>query len=571
MMLRYWYVVIVYLLFTWTFVSADEWQTGLIEIAYEGSDAIFANPERGFYRWREGRLGSNPLTLSDLQTNVRNLDYSLIIRLYYLPEFRDQDLDEQILDLIQTDFDVMREAGIKAILRFRYSKSETEPDAPLEIVQRHLDQLKPLFEKNYDIIAVVQAGFVGAWGEWHASSNNLTSLSNKRAVLSKLLEVLPPERMTQLRYPSDKMSIYTTQDALVPEQAYDNSDIARTGHHNDCFLASPTDVGTYRISAIYEKNYLHLDNRYVPMGGETCRVREGERYKCETALVELEQMRWSFLNRDYYSGTIGSWITDGCMDEVQRRLGYRFSLLEGRYSDSVKRNSEFHTEINITNHGWAAPYNPRGLELLLRNVVDGTIYFTELPEDPRFWLGGDTVRVNASIGVPSTIPAGDYELLLHFPDPTESLYGRPEYSIRLANSDVWENESGYNDLLHTLTVEEEISGDGYESGLVFRLFGTPSVIGRKGTRLPESTRLFGNYPNPFNPVTTIRYKLGIDEKVKLKIYNSLGQKVNVLVDEVQRAGVYDVPFDASGLASGTYFFRLSTSSFTESRSMMLLR
>jgi hypothetical protein len=570
-MLRYLYICAVCILLSWVIVTADARDTDLTRITYEGSDAIFANPERGFYRWREGRLGRSPLTLSDLQSNVRNLNYSLIIRLYTLPEFRDQDLNQEILDLIQADFNVLRQAGVKAVLRFRYSTRETEPDAPLAIVERHLDQLKPLFEENYDVIAVVQAGFIGAWGEWHASSNNLTSLSNKRAVLAKLLEVLPAERMTQLRYPSDKMSIYTTQDALIPEQAYDNSDIARTGHHNDCFLASPTDVGTYRISAIYEKNYLHLDTRYVPMGGETCSVREGERYKCPTALVELEQMRWSFLNRDYYSGTLGSWITDGCMDEVQRRLGYRFSILEGRYTGSVKRNSSFLAEIDITNHGWAAPYNPRGFELLLRNKNDGTIYFTELPEDPRFWFGGDTVRVAVSIGVPAFLPAGTYDLLVHFPDPTERLYGRPEYSIRLANAGVWESETGFNDLLHTVIVEDETSDEGYEPGLEFRLFGTPSSVGENDVLLPESNRLLGNYPNPFNPVTTIRYRLGMEENVKVKIYNSLGQKIRVLVDELQGAGMYDIPFDADGLASGIYYYRISTESFTESRSMMLLR
>ncbi len=570
-MSRYPYVFIACFLMSGAILSADVRDNDLTHITYEDSDANFANPERGFYRYREGRLGSNPLTLSDLQSNVRNLNYSLIIRLYYLPEFRDQDLSEAILDLMQADFNVLREAGVKAILRFRYSKNETEPDAPLAIVERHLDQLKPLLEENYDVIAVLQAGFIGAWGEWHASSNNLTSLSNKRAVLSKLLEVLPPERMTQLRYPSDKMSIYTTQDALVPEQAYDYSDIARTGHHNDCFLASPTDVGTYRISAIYEKNYLNLDTRFVPMGGETCSVREGERYKCPTALVELEQMRWSYLNRDYFSGTLGSWVTDGCMNEVQRRLGYRFALIEGRYSDSVKRNSSFLAEIDITNHGWAAPYNPRGFELLLRSNSDGTIYYTELPEDPRFWLGGDTVRIAASIGVPASIPSGTYDVLLHFPDPTERLYGRPEYSIRLANAGVWESGTGFNHVLHTVIVEDELSDEGYGPGLEFRLFGTATSVGGDGVLIPESNRLLGNYPNPFNPVTTIRYRLEAEENVKLKIYNSLGQKIRVLVDELQSAGMYDISFNAQGLASGIYYCRLSTKGFTESRSMMLLR
>ena len=59
---------------------------------------------------------------------------------------------------------VARKAGIKIILRFAYSIAMDEPDAPLSVILQHLDQLKPILQENKDVIAVLQAGFIGSWG-----------------------------------------------------------------------------------------------------------------------------------------------------------------------------------------------------------------------------------------------------------------------------------------------------------------------------------------------------------------------------------------------------------------------
>jgi hypothetical protein len=437
------------------------------EITYFPTEENFPNPERGFYDFTRVRVGDDPISLSDLQ-EVRKNNRSLIIRIYNLDEFRDRPLSDELFDLMNRDFSNMRHTGVKCILTFRYSNSQSEPDAPLERVLQHLDQLQPFLSENYDVVVAVRAGFIGAWGEWHASHYELTTLENKRIILFKLLDVVPKERMVQIRYPSDKMYIYDTREPLAPEQAYDYSHISRTGHHNDCFLASSTDVGTYRISPELEKEYLHLDTRYVAMSGETCRVREGERYRCATALRELEQMRWSYMNVGYYRGTLNTWIEEGCMDEVIIRLGYRLELTRGKYSHSVKRGGEMKFKVDIYNYGWAAPINPRRMEVLLRHKENRDIYYVEMPNDPRLWLGGDTVTVSANLGIPADLPVGEYELLIHFPDPTYRLYGKPEFSIRLANENVWEGNTGFNNLLHTITIEPEVREDTYSGDLLFK-------------------------------------------------------------------------------------------------------
>jgi hypothetical protein len=100
-----------------------------------------------------------------------------------------------------------------------------------------------------------------------------------------------------------------------------------------------------------------------------------------------------------------------------------------------------------------------------------------------------------------------------------------------------------------------------------------------------------NYPNPFNPTTTISYSLPVQNikskaeregkgaldfelstlYVTLKVFNLLGQEVATLVDEVKEAGYYSVDWDASDMAGGIYFYRFTAGSFTETRSMILMK
>jgi plastocyanin len=91
------------------------------------------------------------------------------------------------------------------------------------------------------------------------------------------------------------------------------------------------------------------------------------------------------------------------------------------------------------------------------------------------------------------------------------------------------------------------------------------------TNSPEKFQLSQNYPNPFNPSTTIKYNLTEPAKVSLKVYNLLGKEVAGLVNENKNAGSYEVEFDASTLPSGIYLYELKTSSFIQTKKMILLK
>jgi hypothetical protein len=89
--------------------------------------------------------------------------------------------------------------------------------------------------------------------------------------------------------------------------------------------------------------------------------------------------------------------------------------------------------------------------------------------------------------------------------------------------------------------------------------------------LPDKYELAQNYPNPFNPTTRIKYAVQKDGFVNLSVYNILGEKVADVVNEIQKAGVYEVTFDASNLSSGMYIYRIKVNNFEDVKKMMIMK
>lgn len=102
-------------------------------------------------------------------------------------------------------------------------------------------------------------------------------------------------------------------------------------------------------------------------------------------------------------------------------------------------------------------------------------------------------------------------------------------------------------------------------------FGPLVGITTIGSEIPQKFELLQNFPNPFNPATKIRYKIPEAVNVKLEVYNTLGVKVAMPVNEKQNAGTYEVSFDASGLPSGAYFYKLEAGEVSRTNKMMLIK
>lgn len=118
----------------------------------------------------------------------------------------------------------------------------------------------------------------------------------------------------------------------------------------------------------------------------------------------------------------------------------------------------------------------------------------------------------------------------------------------------------------TLTAQT-FSFSGFAAGTI----GEITSIPEENTDLPLRFDLAQNYPNPFNPITTIRYDLPVASDVKLELYDIIGRRVAVLVNEQVQAGRYSLQLDASGFASGVYFYRLQAGSFVQTRKLTVIK
>jgi hypothetical protein len=429
----------------------------LTELTYEQSNEIFPNPERGFMHLYSVASEGPGLNLVQLKA-LRAQNVTLIQRMYYFEKFKDQSLSDTELLLIQNDMLKVRDAGIKCILCFAYSglddvyNTKNGEDAPYTTIELHLNQLKSIFEENEDVIAFVQAGFIGPWGEWHSSTNGLETIYYKTKVLEKMLSVIPFGIMVQVRTPKYKQEIFDTTLPIGPEIAYSDDYRARVGHYNDCFMASADDYGTYsNIEA--DKDFISKEALFVPTGGETCPpVPTDYPTGCSVAESTMRLLRWTYLNLDWYKPTLDAWRSSGCFDDFQRELGYRLALLSGSFPRQVGKDQEFRLSLKITNKGYAPLYNYKNTSMVIKNKATGEFLEFPLQVDMRDCKPLGTLSIDESVKL-NGIPQGSYSLYLKISDRSENLKGRSEYSIRLANANSWSEENGgMNNLNYQLEI-----------------------------------------------------------------------------------------------------------------------
>jgi hypothetical protein len=383
-------------------------------VKFAPSTEQYISPERGFWRFVDDDFAKvSDANLAALYDEGLTLGYGVVL----LDKYRRQDLPPEFLAQLETRFAATRKTGIKIILRFAYnypsssSEYENAKDAPLKNVLRHIEQLTPVLRKNSDVIAAFQAGFIGAWGEGHTSSNALDSDENKAIIRDALLAAVPPQVPLQWRYPADLIG-WQKAGAL-----------ARFGFHNDCFLSSPTDVGTYaedekprteqrKLMAALTDTHFH--------SVETCDADKTQlRNDCAFILTEGAEFHVSGINREYYRAFHERWEKDGCLPEITAKMGYRLRLVEAKFEGEK-------IAVTIVNDGWARLARPRNLEL----GHNGKVVAVE----------GQTLdQIGAGEQLTFTAQLGNMEKTNEFclaaPDPNESLKSDARYATRFANAD----------------------------------------------------------------------------------------------------------------------------------------
>ncbi len=187
---------------------------------------------------------------------------------------------------------------------------------------------------------------------------------------------------------------------------------------------------------------------------------------------------------------------------------------------------------------------------------------------------GDPLVSDVSYGDISdnlSIPTSDYEL-----DITAAGQNEPLFSFVFDFGDLGGNAAA---VLASGFVDPEANQDGESFSLIAVLPDGTVVEGQDitsagdelATETPHDFNLNQNYPNPFNPSTNISYELPEAADVRLTVFDVLGREVEVLVNEEQSAGSYEVTFDAADLSSGTYIYRIEAGEFNQTRQMMFVK
>lgn len=437
-----------------------------VVVNYTPDESIFPNPERGFTDQIDGILkDSKPSLLKS------NEDYftaegdretqRLVMLMYYLKEYRTKNLSQAVLDGFDADMQILRKYGFKCVLRFGYNSSSKD-DASLEQTQAHIEQLKPLLAKNADVIYVLEAGFVGQWGEWYYSKNHGNETqqltANRRAILESLIDACPADRHLLVRYPLIKTQYLGDEKTLTAETAHDGSARAKIGHHNDAFLNDWGNDGTYGRDGEGEdddpvlRNYIAQETKYVPNGGES-NVEDNAWAKkvYKDAEKEMEAYHWSFCGAEYAEQITGLWRANGIFDTLNKRMGYRFQMTKTIWPEQVEKGTAMPLQMTLKNVGCAPLYNERKAYLILKS--DKNTYSLPLPTDPRTWYPElASITINGTIDIPSSVAEGTYRLYLHLPDACASIANDARYAIRFANTNMWDKETGWNDLNATIQV-----------------------------------------------------------------------------------------------------------------------
>lgn len=420
----------------------------------------------------------------------------------YLDEFVGKPISEAKLLLLQNSFAELRKRGLKSVLRFAYEKDMNRRNGPtIQNILNHLEQLSSLIRQNADVIFVMQAGFVGAWGEWHSSTHGLESDHEAlAAIIAKVLGVLPAGRMTQVRVPKYKRWVlnqpilggYQVVDAHL---AHTNAPAARIGFNNDGFLAGKTCGGTWPEAPHFsnpgnpEFDYMTLESPYVPIDGELFWSDQGGEVDGLRAAIRMSLHHYSsfsiahsFSEREGKPYSIDNWMktpltaeqalkaklpisdayfTDSKHNDVTRtqfeyicdHLGYRLELQRATFPESVKIGGVLKVEVELLNRGFGVIHNPRPVYFVLIDGDNSVVEFQAVDADPRTWQPyqlDDSEskplihKFGIQSGLPCEIEPGWYQLGLWLPDAYESLRMDARYAVQVSNRDApwWTDSDG---------------------------------------------------------------------------------------------------------------------------------
>jgi len=363
-----------------------------------------------------------------------------------------------------------------------------------------------------------------------------------------------------------------------------------------------------------------------PPGDSISFFRDGSKIYADSAATEANGWHTT-ITRKFGGGYCEDSLTVGLIEEVLDKLpvtikspdyivngtvdlsdyaafGSTWAKCEGdsaynKWFDFIKNDCVDISDYALFGSHWQCSYNDSlGATLASGNITGAQLNIVERDDD------SGIIKIKVSLTSESSyrtlalmLKAEDYRFINWNSDRTIAVpvERHDENCIFIGSIGTEENSAADSELGIITLKQENVGNADLENGGIAGLKGGISLIGGElmrpdgkilwidGGEVKDSQepviytdRLYDNYPNPFNPITTIRYSVSKDCRVKLKIFNVKGQLIKTLVDGFRKTGGYEVKWNGTNnrggsLASGVYFYRLEAGQFTETKKMVLLR
>lgn len=343
-------------------------------------------------------------------------------------------------------------------------------------------------------------------------------------------------------------------------------------------------VGGVEGAAVYA---LARSGNYLYVGGHFSVVGDDENYELPAnsiARFNLTMNRWESLGKglELFEGFPG-FVNSIDISNDLIYVGGDFTLADGKDQNYIAVLKDTAWISMDKNFGLNAPVT--ALKVINEDLIAGGYFTIDSVQNANFFARWDGDQWHEIAGGLSSSDGSVFiESILPYKDGFITA-GRFDYAgdnqannLAYYDGNNWQTFGSGTDNLITGVAESD--NDIFIGGAFEIAGGYPSISFAKYTMAATSVHnqlspvnyyLSQNYPNPFNPVTKITYSIAEPGRVKLKIYDILGKELITLVDEQQSTGVHEVSLDASGFASGIYFFKIEANDFSYTRKMIILK
>eukprot|EP00833_Pecoramyces_ruminatium_P003822 jgi/Orpsp1_1/1177854/evm.model.c7180000063121.1 len=348
------------------------------DINYEESLSEINNPYRGTFKQMKIYLRRNGGSKSQSLQNTH-----LLRVLVDISDFRKNSFDSAAIKYLKEMLAKFRSNGKTIIIRFGYDDDfnggTTYEPRDMSIVMGHQESLRSVFEEYQDVVASVECGLFGKWGEMHGSTvypDDSDRIKYINKVITKWLDVLPKSITVTVRTPKfycDWSGVNRSN--IHKDLPKSNEDRYRVGMYNDGYLGSYDDIGTYKDRE-KELNWLFNQGNHTLFGGEFGNysgqnMGNTVKHTAKYMSVEAFKTHTSYLNNDFYENTINymkNEVYEGPdrryknqkgFTYIQNHLGYRFVVRGVRLTKNAYKNNKFGIEVDIENVGFAPLIKPK--------------------------------------------------------------------------------------------------------------------------------------------------------------------------------------------------------------------